>query len=92
MRILLGAGNWSETYGSAVDVWNQVSQYISDICISSVVVSFKRGVYRILLAKREGKRPLGRPKLRCENNSMVNLQVVGCGVMDWIELAPNSDK
>jgi len=44
-----------------------------------------------LLVKPEGKRPLGRPMLRCKNNIMVNLHVLGCGGMDWIELAPETD-
>jgi hypothetical protein len=40
-----------------------------------------------LVAKYEGKRPLGRPIRRWEHNIMVDLQEVGCEVMDWIELA-----
>jgi hypothetical protein len=46
-----------------------------------------RGVYRILMGKTEGKRPLGRPRCRCEDNIKMDLQEVGCGGMDWIELA-----
>jgi hypothetical protein len=44
-----------------------------------------RGVYRVLVGKPEGKRPLGRPKW--EDNIKMDLQEVGCGGMDWIELA-----
>jgi hypothetical protein len=44
-------------------------------------------VYRVLVGKPEGKRPLGRPKRRWEDNIMMDLQEVGCGGMDWIELA-----
>jgi hypothetical protein len=40
----------------------------------------RRGVYRILVGKTEGKRPLGRPRNRWENNSKMDLQEVGCGV------------
>ena len=47
----------------------------------------RRGVYRVLVGKPEGKRPLGRPRRRWENNIKMNLQEVGCGCMDWIELA-----
>jgi len=47
----------------------------------------KRGVYRILVGKPEGKRPLGRPRRRWEDNIKMDLQEVGCGLMDWIELA-----
>ena len=46
-----------------------------------------RGVYRVLVGKPEGKRPLGRHRHRWKNNIQMNLQEVGCGGMDWIELA-----
>jgi hypothetical protein len=39
------------------------------------------------VGKPEGKRPLGRPRHRWEDNIKMGLQVVGCGVMDWIDLA-----
>jgi hypothetical protein len=44
-------------------------------------------VYRVLVRKPEGKRPMGRPRRRWEDNIKVDLQEVGCGFMDWIELA-----
>ena len=47
----------------------------------------RRGIYRVLMGKLEGKRPLGRPKVRWEDNMNVNLQEVECGSVDWIELA-----
>jgi hypothetical protein len=47
----------------------------------------ERGVYRILVGKPEGKRPLGRPRRRWEDNIRMDLQEVGCGGMDWIVLA-----
>jgi len=47
----------------------------------------ERGVYRVLLGKPEGKRPLGRPRHRWEDNIGMDLQEVGCGYMNWIELA-----
>jgi hypothetical protein len=50
-----------------------------------------RGVYRILVGKPEGKRPLGRPRRRWEDNIKKDLQEVGCGGMDWIELAQDID-
>jgi len=46
-----------------------------------------RGVYRILVGKPEGRRLLGRPRRRCEDNIKMDVQEVGCGGMDWIELA-----
>jgi len=51
-----------------------------------------RGVYRILVGKLEGKKPLGRPRLRWEDNIKMVLQEVGCGGMDWIELAQDRDR
>ena len=47
----------------------------------------RRGVYRVLVGKPEGKRPLGRPRRRWVDNIKTDLQEVGCGGMDWIELA-----
>jgi len=46
----------------------------------------RRGAYRVLVGKPEGKRPLERPRRRWEGYFKINLQVVGCGV-DWINLA-----
>jgi len=50
-----------------------------------------RGVYRVLVGKSEGKRLLGRLRHRWEDNIKMNLQEVGCGGMDWIELAQDRD-
>jgi hypothetical protein len=47
----------------------------------------RRGIYRVLVGKPEGKKPFGRPRRRWEDNIMKDLQPVGCGGMDWIELA-----
>jgi hypothetical protein len=47
----------------------------------------KRGVCRVLVGKHEGKRPLGKPRRRREDNIKIELQEVRCGDMDWIELA-----
>jgi hypothetical protein len=49
-------------------------------------------VYRVLVGKPGGKRPLGRPKRRWEDNIKIDLQEVGCGDMDWIELAQDRDR
>jgi len=49
-------------------------------------------VYRVLVWKPEGKRPLGRPRLRWEDNIKMDVQEVGCGGMDWIELAQDRDR
>jgi hypothetical protein len=50
-----------------------------------------RGVYRVLVGKPEGRRPLGRPRRRWEDNIKAGLQEVGCGDMGWIELAQDRD-
>jgi hypothetical protein len=50
-----------------------------------------RGVYRVLVGKPEGKRPLGRPRRRWEDNVRMDLQEVECGCEDWIGLAQNRD-
>jgi hypothetical protein len=47
----------------------------------------ERGMYRVLVEKHEGKRPLGRPRRRWEDNIRMDLQEVGCGGMNWIGLA-----
>ena len=51
----------------------------------------RRYVYSVLMGKPEGKRPLGRPKRRWDDNIKLDLQEVGCGSMDWIELAQVRD-
>jgi hypothetical protein len=52
----------------------------------------KGEAYRVLVGKPEGKRPPGRPRRRWENNIKIYLQEVGCGDMDWIELAQDRDR
>jgi hypothetical protein len=52
----------------------------------------RRGVYRVLVGKPEGKRPLGRPSCRWEDNIKMDLQEVRCGGMDWIDLAQDRDR
>jgi len=51
----------------------------------------RRGAYRVLVGKPEGKRPLGRPKHRWEDNIKMGLPRVGSEGMDWIELAQDRD-
>jgi len=50
------------------------------------------GVYRVLVGIPGGRRPLGRPRRRWEDNMKVNLPEVGCGGMDWIDLAQDRDR
>ena len=54
-------------------------------------VLVRRGVYRVLVGKPEGRRPLGRPRRRLVDNIRTDLQEVGCGYMDWIGLAQDID-
>ena len=51
----------------------------------------ERGMYRLLVGKPEGRRPLGRPRRRWVDNIRMDLQEVGCGYMDWIGLAQDRD-
>jgi len=51
----------------------------------------RRGVYMVLVGEPEGKRPLGRPRRRWEDNIKMDLQEMGCVGMDWIELAQDRD-
>jgi len=55
-------------------------------------VGERKGVYRVLMGKPEGKRPLARPRCRWEDNLKIDLQEVGCGGMDWIDLAQDRDR
>jgi len=50
------------------------------------------GVYRVLVGKPEGKRPLGKPRPSSEHNIKMDLQGVGCGDMDWIDLTQDRDR
>ena len=51
-----------------------------------------RGVYRVLVGKPEGRRPLGRPRRRWEDTIRMDLREVGCGCVDWMELAQDRDR
>jgi hypothetical protein len=52
----------------------------------------RKGVYRVFMGRPEGKKQLGRPRRRWEDNIKVDLQNVGCGGMDWIELSHDRDR
>jgi hypothetical protein len=51
-----------------------------------------RGVYRILVGKPGGKRSMGRPRHRWEDNIKMDLQEVRCACVDWIEMAQDRDR
>ena len=52
----------------------------------------RRDVYKVLVGKPEGKRPLGRPRRRWEDNIKMDIQKVGCGGIEWIELVRDRDR
>jgi len=52
----------------------------------------RSGIYRVLMGKPEGKRPLGRPRRGWEDNIKMDLQEVRCGGMDWMELGQDRDR
>jgi hypothetical protein len=52
----------------------------------------EKGVQRVLVRKPEGKRPLGRPRRKWEDNIMIDLREVGGGCGDWMELAQDRDR
>ena len=49
-------------------------------------------MYRVLVGKPEGRRPMGRPRHRWEDNIRIDLWEVGCGCVDWMELAQGRDR
>jgi len=62
------------------------------IIIIIIIIGEERGVHRVLVWKPEGKRPLGRPRRRWEDNIKMDLQKVGGGCGDWMELAQDRDR
>ena len=64
------------------EIWEACSTYGGE----------SRGVYRVLVGKYEGKRPLGRPRPRWEDNITMDFQEVGFGGKDWIDLAQDRDR
>ena len=51
-----------------------------------------RSVYRVLVGKPEGKKPLGRSRHRCDDNIKMDLQEMGCEGMDWIDVAQDRNR
>jgi hypothetical protein len=63
------------------------------VCVHSVArMGEERGVHRLLVGKPEGKRPLGRPRRRWEDNIKMDVQEVEGGRGDWMELAQDRDR
>jgi len=71
------------------------ASFMIDVTCMSYIYRNNRkesGVYRVLLEKPEGRRPLGRPRRRWVDNIRKDLQEVGCRYMDWIGLAQDRDR
>ena len=86
-----------------VTTWRTGSILLTEYCVSDKIkknemggacsaYGDRRGVCRVLVGKPEGKRPLGRPRRRWDDNIKMDLQEVGCDDMDWIELAQDRDR
>jgi hypothetical protein len=68
-----------------VVIWNKMGRACS-------TYGEGRGVYRVLVGKPEEKKPLGGSRHRWDDNIKADLQEVGCGDTDWIELAQDRDR
>jgi hypothetical protein len=68
------------------------SRGLFTIIVQYVFPTEGRGVHKVLVGKPEGKRPLGRPRRRWEDNIKMDLQEVGRGYGDWMELAQDRDR
>jgi hypothetical protein len=64
----------------------------ADVVFICYIERKEKGMYRILMGKPEGKRPLGRPRRRWVDNIRIDLQEVGCRYMDWIGLAQDRQR
>jgi hypothetical protein len=60
--------------------------------VALAVIGVRRGSFRFCVGKCEGNRPLVRPRHKWEDNNQMDLQEVGCGVMDHIDLAQDKDR
>jgi hypothetical protein len=79
----------NDLYCSSNIVWVKKSRRIR---WAGHVARMREGVYRVLVVKPEGRRPFGRPRCRWEDNIKMDLQEVGSGGMDWIDVARGRDR
>jgi hypothetical protein len=83
---IVGGEGWKEMVYNREE-WKKLLRWTGHVaCMGE-----GRGVYRVVVGKPEGKRPLGRPRRRWEDNVKMDLQEVGCGCEDWIGLAQDRD-
>ena len=96
---------WEKVTGEWRKLHNEINEMCSSPSIVQVIKSrrmrwaghvarmgVRRGIHRVLVGKLEGRRPLGRQRHRWEDNIKMDLQELGCGGMDWINLAEDKDR
>ena len=85
-------GEWRKLHNAELNDLYFLNKYYSDDQIRRNKLGERRCAYSILVGKPKRKSPLGRPRRRWEDNIKMNLQEVGCGSMDWIDLAQERDR
>jgi hypothetical protein len=80
-------GGWENCIMKSFTKYNYTDQ-VMEVEMAGHVAQMgeKRDAYGVLVEKSEGKRPLGRPRLRWERNIKMDLREIGWGVMDWIHM------
>ena len=73
-------------------ILQQINVNLNEVSGTCSSYGERRGIYWVLMGKPEGKRQLGRLRRRWENNIKIDLQEVGCGGLDWIELAQDRNR
>ena len=73
-------------------IWKINSSSLNQDAVSPGIFVVYLRLYRVLVGKPEGKRPLGIPRHRWVDNIRMDLQEVGCGYVDWIGLAQDRDR
>jgi hypothetical protein len=85
--LISGSLNLLETSGPV----QACNTFTFNFILISMCMAERRGVYEVLKGKPEGKRLLGSPRRRWEDSIKMDLQELGCGSIDWIELAQDGD-
>jgi hypothetical protein len=89
-----GTGEWRKIHNELNDQYcspNIERAIKSRTRLAGHVVRMGEGVYRVLVGKPEGKRPLGKPRRRWEDNIKIDVQELGCGCRNWIQLAQDRE-
>ena len=82
-----------QTYSFFLFRWYfQTRLFVFPLVLHNASMGGERGMYRVLVGKPEGKRPLASPRPRWVDNIRTDLQEVGCGYMDWTGLAQDRDR